>query len=178
MKKNKASNSAEKTLKGIGVSPGIVTGKAATLERHRATFIPRKVAAEQVTSEVKRFEAAIAESKRQLEEVKQRILEKGLEQHSYILDVHLKLMEDRMLRDETIKMIKEQQVNTEWALKVTLDKLSDAFDAIEDEYFKERKEDIKHVVDRILRNLTGRELGQIEDLEEEVIVVAHDLSPA
>jgi len=178
VKKNKASNSAEKTLKGIGVSPGIVTGKAATLERHRATFIPRKVAAEQVTSEVKRFEAAIAESKRQLEEVKQRILEKGLEQHSYILDVHLKLMEDRMLRDETIKMIKEQQVNTEWALKVTLDKLSDAFDAIEDEYFKERKEDIKHVVDRILRNLTGRELGQIEDLEEEVIVVAHDLSPA
>ncbi len=178
MKKNKASNSAEKTLKGIGVSPGIVTGKVATLERQRATFIPRKVAAEQVTSEVKRFEAAIAESKRQLEEVKQRILEKGLEQHSYILDVHLKLMEDRMLRDETIKMIKEQQVNTEWALKVTLDKLSDAFDAIEDEYFKERKEDIKHVVDRILRNLTGRELRQIEDLEEEVIVVAHDLSPA
>jgi phosphotransferase system enzyme I (PtsI) len=178
VKKNKASNSAEKTLKGIGVSPGIVTGKVATLERQRATFIPRKVSAEQVISEVKRFEAAIAESKRQLEEVKQRILEKGLGQHSYILDVHLRLMEDRMLRDETIKMIKEQQVNTEWALKVTLDKLSDAFDAIEDEYFKERKEDIKHVVDRILRNLTGREFRQIEDLEEEVIVVAHDLSPA
>jgi len=178
VKKNKASNGAEKTLKGIGVSPGIVTGKAATLERQRATFIPRKVAAAHVTSEVKRFEAAIEESKRQLEEVKQRILEKGLGQHAYILDVHLKLMEDRMLRDETITMIKEQQVNTEWALKVTLDKLSDAFDAIEDEYLKERKEDIKHVVDRILRNLTGRELRQIEDLEGEVIVVAHDLSPA
>jgi phosphotransferase system enzyme I (PtsI) len=178
VKTNKASNSEEKTFKGIGVSPGIVIGKAATLERQRATFIPRKVAAEQVISEVKRFEAAIEESKRQLEEVKQRILEKGLGQHAYILDVHLKLMEDRMLRDETIKMIKEQQVNTEWALKVTLDKLSDAFDAIEDEYLKERKEDIKHVVDRILRNLTGRELRQIEDLEGEVIVVAHDLSPA
>jgi phosphoenolpyruvate-protein phosphotransferase (PTS system enzyme I) len=178
VKKNKPSNSAEKTLKGIGVSPGIVVGKAATLQRQRATFIPRKVAAEQVPSEVKRFEAAIAESKRQLEEVKQRILEKGLGQHSYILDVHLKLMEDRMVRDETIRLIKEQQVNTEWALKVTLDKLSDAFDAIEDEYLKERKEDIKHVVDRILRNLSGRELRQIEDLEGEVIVVAHDLSPA
>jgi phosphotransferase system enzyme I (PtsI) len=178
VKKNKASNSAEKILKGIGVSPGIVTGKAATLERHRATFIPRKVAADQVTAEVKRFEAAIAESKRQLEEVKQQILEKGLGQHAYILDVHLKLMEDRMLRDDTITMIKEQQVNTEWALKVTLDKLSDAFDAIEDEYLKERKEDIRHVVDRILRNLTGRELIDIEELEGEVIVVAHDLSPA
>jgi phosphotransferase system enzyme I (PtsI) len=178
VKKNKPSNSEEKIFKGIGVSPGIVIGKAAPLERQRATFIPRKVAAEQVAFEVKRFEAAIAESKRQLEEVKQRILEKGFGQHSYILDVHLKLTEDRMVRDETIKMIKEQQVNTEWALKVTLDKLSDAFDAIEDEYLKERKEDIKYVVDRILRNLTGRELRQIEDLEGDVIVVAHDLSPA
>ena len=178
MKKNTPSNSAEKIFKGIGVSPGIVTGKAATLERHRATFIPRKVAAGQVISEVKRFEAAIEESKKQLEEVKQRILEKGFGQHSYILDVHLKLMEDRMLRDETIRMIQEQLVNTEWALKVTLDKISDAFDAIEDEYLKERKEDIRHVVERVLRNLIGRDLRKIEDLEGEVIVVAHDLSPA
>jgi len=178
VKKNTPSNSAEKIFKGIGVSPGIVTGKAATLERHRATFIPRKVAAGQVISEVKRFEAAIEESKKQLEEVKQRILEKGFGQHSYILDVHLKLMEDRMLRDETIRMIQEQLVNTEWALKVTLDKISDAFDAIEDEYLKERKEDIRHVVERVLRNLIGRDLRKIEDLEGEVIVVAHDLSPA
>ncbi|OGP84661.1 MAG: phosphoenolpyruvate--protein phosphotransferase [Deltaproteobacteria bacterium RBG_16_54_11] len=178
MKKNTPSNSEEKTLKGIGVSPGIVIGKAAPLERSRATFVPRKVTAGQVISEVKRFEAAIEESKKQLEEVKQRILEKGFGQHSYILDVHLKLMEDRMLRDETIRMIQEQLVNTEWALKVTLDKISDAFDAIEDEYLKERKEDIRHVVERVLRNLIGRELRQIEDLEGEVIVVAHDLSPA
>jgi phosphotransferase system enzyme I (PtsI) len=178
VKKNTPSNSEEKTLKGIGVSPGIVIGKAAPLERSRATFVPRKVTAGQVISEVKRFEAAIEESKKQLEEVKQRILEKGFGQHSYILDVHLKLMEDRMLRDETIRMIQEQLVNTEWALKVTLDKISDAFDAIEDEYLKERKEDIRHVVERVLRNLIGRELRQIEDLEGEVIVVAHDLSPA
>jgi len=69
-------------------------------------------------------------------------------------------------------------VNTEWALQITLDKISEAFDAIEDEYLKERKEDIKHVVERIIRNLVGRELRKIADLEEEVIVVAHDLSPA
>jgi len=178
VKKNTPSNSEEKTLQGIGVSPGIVIGKAAPLERQRATFIPRKVTAGQAISEVERFEAAIEESKRQLEEVKQRILEKGFGQHSYILDVHLKLMEDRMLRDETIRMIKEQLVNTEWALKVTLDNISDAFDAIEDEYLKERKEDIKHVVERILRNLIGRDLKKIEDIEGGVIVVAHDLSPA
>jgi phosphotransferase system enzyme I (PtsI) len=178
VKKKTPSTSEEKVLKGIGVSPGIVIGKAALLERQRSTFIPRRITAEQVTFEIKRFEKAIAKSKHQLEEVKQRILEKGFRQHSYILDVHLKVMEDRMLRDETIKMIQEQLVNTEWALKATLDKISEAFDAIEDEYLKERKEDIKHVVERILQNLIGRDLRKVEDLEKDVIVVAHDLSPA
>jgi phosphotransferase system enzyme I (PtsI) len=178
VKKKTPSTSEEKIFKGIGVSPGIVIGKAALLERQRSTFIPRRVSARQVASEVKRFEDAIEKSKEQLEEVKQRILEKGFRQHSYILDVHLKVMEDRMLRDETIKMIQEQLVNTEWALKVTLDKISEAFDAIEDEYLKERKEDIKHVVERILQNLIGSDPRKVEDLEKDVIVVAHDLSPA
>jgi len=165
VKKKTLSNNAEKVLKGIGVSPGIVIGKAALLERRHPTFVPRRITVSQVADEVKRFEEAIKKSKEQLEEVKQRILEKGFSQHSYILDVHLKVMEDRMLRDETITMIQEQLVNTEWALKVTLDKISEAFDAIEDEYLKERKEDINHVVERILRNLTGRELRKVEDLK-------------
>jgi phosphotransferase system enzyme I (PtsI) len=178
VKKDTPPPGEEKILKGIGVSPGIVIGKAAPLERQRATFVPRRVTAGQVDSEVMRFEAAIEKSKGQLEEVKQRIAEKGFRQHTYILDVHLKLMGDRMLRDETIRMIKEQLVNTEWALKDALDKISEAFDAIEDEYLKERKEDIKHVVERILRNLVGGEPLPIDDLKEDMIVVAHDLSPA
>ena len=178
MKKNKPSNREEKVLKGIGVSPGIVIGKAAILERQRTTFIPRRIPAGQIADEIKRFEEAIEKSKEQLEEVKQRILAKGFSQHSYILDVHLKVMDDRMLRDETITIIQEQHVNTEWALKITLDKISEAFDSIEDEYLKERKEDVKHVVERIHRNLIGRDLRKVEDLEEDVIVVAHDLSPA
>lgn len=165
-------------LQGIGVSPGIVIGKAVLLDRQRTRFVPHKIAARQVNSEITRFSESIKKSKKELQEIKDRILEKGFTQHSYILDVHLRLMEDRMLRDETIRMIEEDLVNTEWALDVTLDKISAAFDSIEDDYLRERKEDIKYVVERILRNLTGRELRRIEDLEDDIIVVAHDLSPA
>lgn len=178
VKKRTQSASEEKILKGIGVSPGIVIGKVALLERERTTFIPRKIIAGQVSSEIRRFEEAIETSKKQLEEIKQRVFAKGFRQYSYILDVHLRVMEDRMLHGETITMIREKLVNTEWALKATLDKISEAFDAIEDEYLKERKEDIRHVVERIQNNLMGEGLGTIEDLEEETIVVAHDLSPA
>jgi phosphotransferase system enzyme I (PtsI) len=178
VKKKTQSASEEKILKGIGVSPGIVIGKIALLERERTTFIPRKISAGQVSSEIRRFEEAIETSKKQLEEIKERIFAKGFKQYSYILDVHLKVMEDRMLHGETITMIREKLVNTEWALKATLDKVSEAFDAIEDEYLKQRKEDIWHVVERIQSNLVGEGLGTIEDLEEEMVVVAHDLSPA
>jgi phosphotransferase system enzyme I (PtsI) len=178
VKKNTPPTNGEKTFTGIGVAPGIVIGKAALLERQRTTLSPRRITAGQVSAERKRFEEAIEKSKGQLEEVKQRIVEKGFAQHSYILDVHLQVMEDRMLRDETIKTITEQLVNTEWALKATLEKISEAFDAIEDEYLKERKEDVKHVVERILRNLMEQELQTIDDLAEDMIVVAHDLSPA
>lgn len=170
--------SADKVLKGIGVSPGIVVGKAVLLERQRTKFVRRRITSRQANFEIKRFKEAVEKSKRELEEIKERILEKGFTQHSYILDVHVKLMDDSMLRDETIRTIKEELVNTEWALEGTLDKISAAFNSIEDEYLRERKEDIKHVVARILRNLTGKELRKIEDLEEDMIVVAHDLSPA
>jgi len=167
-----------KVLKGIGVSPGIVIGKAAILDRQRTRFVARRITAKQVPSEIYRFKKAAEKAKRELQEIRDQIVGKGFKQHSYILDVHIKMIGDRMLRDEAIRMIKEQAVNTEWALEVALDKISAAFDSMEDEYLRERKEDIKHVVERILRNLTGREPRKIEDLEEDMIIVAHDLSPA
>jgi phosphotransferase system enzyme I (PtsI) len=178
VKKSTPHANGERVFKGIGVTRGIVIGKVALLERHRMALSQRRITAGQVLAELQRFEEAIEKSKAQLEEVKQRIVEKGLAQHSYILDVHLKLMEDRMLRDETLKTITVELVNTEWALKKTLEKIAEAFDAIEDEYFKGRKEDVKHVVDRILHNLVEGEARAIEEIEENMIVVAHDLSPA
>ena len=165
-------------VRGLGVSPGIVVGKAMLLERGHSRFIPRRIAESQVPSEIERFKKAVEKSKKELQELKQRIVEKGLRQLSYILDVHVKIMGDRMLRGETITMIREALVNTEWALEATLNKISMAFDSVDDGYLRERKEDIKHVVQRILRNLAGVELQDIETLEEDTIVVAHDLSPA
>lgn len=176
---NRASTVNEhKVFKGIGVSPGIIIGKATLLERQRIRFTPRRITARQVNAEVKRFQEAIEKSKRDLQEVKERIVEKGFTQHSYILDAHIKLTEDHMVHDETIRMIKEDLVNTEWALETTLDKISEAFDAIEDEYFRERKEDFRHVVEKVMDNLSGRESRGVDDLEDDTIVVAHDLSPA
>jgi phosphotransferase system enzyme I (PtsI) len=167
-----------KVLKGIGVSPGIVIGKAAILDRRGTRFIAHRITDKQIPSEIYRFKKAAEKARNELQEIRDQIVEKGFKQHAYILDVHIKMIGDRMLRDEAIRMIKEQAVNTEWALEAALNKFSSAFDSMEDEYLRERKEDIKHVVERILRNLTGRELRKIEDLEEDMIIVAHDLSPA
>ena len=84
-------------------------------------------------------------SKTQLEDLKKRF-SKGLgKSHLYILDTHIMLLEDKLLVDGTIKRIKESRINAEGALKETIAAIGLKFDAIEDEYLRERKHDIEQV---------------------------------
>jgi len=178
--KNNGSMTANggRVIRGVGVSPGIAIGKVILLDRRRSRFIPRKISEHEVQAEIDRFRDAVEKSKQELLEVKDRIVERGMRQLTYILDVHVRIMDDRMVNDETVRLIEESLVNTEWALEVNLERIFEAFDSVDDGYLRERKEDIKHVTERILRNLSGVEMRDIEALPEDTVVVAHDLSPA
>jgi phosphotransferase system enzyme I (PtsI) len=94
------------------------------------------------------------------------------------LDTHLLLLEDKKLIENTVETIKQSWINSEWALKINLDRVRKVFDTIDDEYLKSRKTDVDYIGDRILRNLMGKETESISQIKEEVIIVAHDLSPA
>jgi phosphotransferase system enzyme I (PtsI) len=167
-----------KFIKGIGVTEGIVIGKAYLLDR-RKIEAPAKVLPEfQVPQEVSRFLDAVEESKKQLRMAKERLLHEDAAGPSYILDTHLLLLEDKKLIENTVQTIKQSWINSEWALKINLDRVRKVFDSIDDEYLKSRKTDVDYVGERILRNLMGKETESIAQIKEEVIVVAHDLSPA
>ncbi len=128
---------------------------------------------------MRRFEEAIRRSKEQLQRVKERIAErKEGKEHAYIIDAHIMILEDRMLIDDTIKTIKEEKVNAEWAFRTVLKRFVEIFNSIDDEYLRERVSDIEHVGERVLRNLTGTLHEGLHYLKENVVVVAHDLSPA
>jgi phosphotransferase system enzyme I (PtsI) len=167
-----------KLIQGIGASPGIVIGKAYLIERSKVRLPQKRIGAEQADEEVKRFLRAIQESKDQLTEIKEKILDPQVRKHSFILDVHLMILNDEMLLQDTVDTIRKKKVNAEWALDLTLEKLDAAFKAIEDEYLRERRNDLHYVTSRIFRNLLGKKHDDISRIKGKVIIVAHDLSPA
>ncbi len=167
-----------KIIQGIGASPGIVTGKAFMVERSKVRAPEKRIQSEQVDDEVERFLGAIQESRNQLMEIKEKILDPEVRRHSFILDVHLMILDDQMLIQDTIDTIRKKKVNPEWALDLTLEKLDTAFKAIEDEYLRERRSDLHYVSARIFRNLLGKKHDDIAKIKGKVVVVAHDLSPA
>ena len=166
-------------LKGIGVSPGISIGRAFLVEGGRLeTPAYCYLDLAYIPLEVKRFKKAVQESKDQLLKIRNKLLNdvKGKE-HIRIIDAHLLMLEDKMLIDDTIKTIKNEKVNVEWAIRMVMKEIRDFFESIDDEYIRERGSDIDHICDRVLKNLMGKKHETIAEIKEEVIVIAHDLAP-
>lgn len=165
-------------LVGIGVSPGIAIGEVHLVNRARMVAIERPIEADQVEEQIGLFRDAIQLSKHQLEAIKSRVTDQSLSEHLYIIDTHLMILEDQMLVDGTLELIRTRLINAEGALKQTLRKVREVFDQINDEYLRERSSDIETVGERVLRNLMGESLQPITDVQGKGIIVAHDLSPA
>jgi phosphoenolpyruvate-protein phosphotransferase (PTS system enzyme I) len=165
-------------LKGIAVSPGIAFGKVHVLDRSevQSPLFNLKQHSE-IVSEIKRFRYAIKKSREQLLEIKKSLSEHEIEPF-FILNVHILILRDKTLLKTTIDNIREKKVNAEWALKMTLDKYRSMFSRIEDSYLKERISDVEYVGQRILRNLIGNKITKISEIEDKVVIVSRDLSPA
>jgi phosphotransferase system enzyme I (PtsI) len=166
-------------LKGIGVSPGIVIGKAHLFDRLDSQVSFYKLRDKTLVSkEIKRFRSALKESEKQLLEIKNKLTEMAGREPLYIIDVHIMILKDGMFINRTIKNIREMGVNVEWALRMTIDRYRSIFEKVDDEYLKGRLSDIRYVGQMILRNLIGKGREPIADIGEKGVVIAVDLSPA
>ncbi len=165
-------------LQGIAVSPGIIIGKARLVDRSRAKILYQYIiSGEQIEREIQRFKEALDVTKEQIKTLKSRMPDQ-LKSHAFILDTQLLIMGDGMLSDKTMDTILNEKINAEWALKKTVQKIIQLFQQIDDEYIRERFNDVEYVAERILRNLAGKEQESLSEIDERVIIVAHDLSPA
>jgi len=164
-------------LAGIGASPGIAIARSYLLNRARVTGIERRILPAEVDAEIAAFMAAVERSQTQLQEVKEHAADQHAE-HLYIIDTHLMILDDQLLIDATVNLIRDELINAEGALGRTLRRFRQVFESIGDEYLRERRSDIDSVGDRLMRNLLGEVRDNIEDLSGQGIVVAHDLSPA
>jgi phosphotransferase system enzyme I (PtsI) len=171
-------HAGEKELRGVAVSSGIIIGKAHLVDRSRVKILYQYlIKDEQLNKEVERFKEAVLATEARLIRLKNGVREQ-VNEHAFILDSHLMILKDSMLYDATIERILKEKINAEWALKKSVGEIRKVFEQIDDEYIRNRINDVENVTERILRNLSGEEQHSLGEINERVIIVAHDLSPA
>ena len=165
-------------LHGVAAGKGIAIGQAHLITRGTAEVPQYDVSDDLIDAETARFDAAIKATRKELEQLRSAIPENAPTELGAFISLHLMLLTDVTLSREPVDILKEQKINAEWALKQQSDKLAAQFDNIEDDYLRERKQDMLQVVRRI--NLVGQsnDLNLNEGLFEDTILIAHDLSPA
>jgi phosphotransferase system enzyme I (PtsI) len=166
-------------LKGLGVSPGLGIGTAVILRRASGNFGFR-VPSRRVPREVERLQAAREAAREQITQIKERIASSAGAEHAYLFDAQLLMLDDRMLIDRAIEIIRSSRVNAESALQKTLDEISALFNSADDPYLRERRGDVSDVVGRLCGNLRAGEVQAdlFRELEGPLVLVADELTPS
>ena len=167
-------------LHGHAVSSGITVGYAHLVSTARLEVAHYEIAPDAVEAEVARLDRALATARDQLVALKSHIAADAPAELEAFLDLHRMILNDSAIAQAPRELIRERRANAEWALVQQMERLVERFEEIEDPYLRERKADVQHAVERVLKVLTGaKTLAEPAGSEEEekLIVVAHDLSP-
>ncbi|QJD91271.1 phosphoenolpyruvate--protein phosphotransferase [Duganella dendranthematis] len=173
------------TLHGIPVSRGIAIGRAHLMAPAALDVKHYLVAEEQVEAEVSRLQQALAAVHKELQTLWNELPKDAPTELGAFIDVHALILSDPMISEAPLDIIRARHYNAEWALLTQIDELSAQFDEIEDPYLRERKADIQQVAERVLKVLLGTERSLPEpaptgddEYQPQMIIVAHDISPA
>lgn len=167
----------KKMLKGIAASDGIAAAKAYMLVQPDLSFSETSI--DDSEAEIKRLDDAVEASKSELELIKQKATENLGEEEAQVFEAHLTILADPELLGQIKDKIKNDKVNAEAALKSVTDMFIEMFEAMTDNaYMQERAGDIRDVTKRIMSHLLGVTLPNPALIQEEVIIVAHDLTPS
>ena len=169
------------SLHGMGVSRGIAIGRVHIIERDRLDIPEYHVEKDQVKTETRRLLDAVSLAKQQLRAIRDHIPAATSPDIAPFIDTHLLMLDDAVLTQEPLRLIKSAGHNAEWALQLQRDALVHIFDEMEDPYLRTRKNDIDHVVNRIQRILLKQKPLRHEEPDSRLsgyVLIADDLSPA
>jgi phosphotransferase system enzyme I (PtsI) len=167
-------------LSGVGVSSGIAVGPAlVAIQRQQVVRFP--LSGDMVDREIKILERARTSAHEQLTQIRARILKLKGADLAAIFDAQLLLLDDPMLLGRARALVKDEQVNAEWALHLALQEAVAVFDVVDDPYLRERQGDLRDVVERLRRNLRDEKDGTrdlLKDLGDSCVLIADELSPS
>lgn len=165
-------------LTGIAASRGIAIGPAFILEETVPKVTRVALSPDEVGAEKERLERAVAETVKQIEKIKERTEKEMGAEKAEIFAAHLMMASDPEFVGAVNHCIEEKQINAEAALEEIVEMYVAMFNAMEDEYMRERAADVRDVSKRILRNLMGIQDVSLSELDQDVVLLAHDLTPS
>lgn len=164
-------------LKGIAASDGVAVAKAYLLVQPDLSFT--KTTVEDTSAETVRLDEALSKSSDELQQIRNKTAQSLGEEEAQVFDAHLMVLSDPEMVGQIKQTITDTKVNAESALKEVTDMYIGMFEAMEDNaYMQERAADIRDVAKRVLAHLLNVTLPNPSMINEEVIVVAHDLTPS
>jgi len=170
------------SLFGSGIGRGIAIGPAYVLKNSDIEIPHVELSSAQIGSEVKRFRAAISDTESTYKALLKGLAKDAPKESGAFINAHMLMLRDPMIMDESIKIIRKEQVNAEYALQTQADTLIKVFEQMEDAYLREKKADVQHVANRVLRRLLNIVSHSLDEFNDEDlggrIVVGKDLSPA
>ncbi|CAM3961072.1 phosphoenolpyruvate--protein phosphotransferase [Alicyclobacillus pomorum] len=173
-------NAAPETFQGIGVSPGIAAGVPKWLRKEAAAVIERReIDSSEVAAEVNRFQAAVAETKRQIEQVRASVERDIGEEEAKVFDAHLSFLADPAYVGEIERKIQSERLNAEAACQDVTDQTREMLASLPNEYLQARADDIRDVGQRLVQCLMGG-TGQtdVSGWDTHTILVADELMPS
>lgn len=169
-------------LHGKGVARGYAIGRAVVMGAASLEVEHYRIGPEDITSECDRLMQALTVARTELQQLADSLPEDAPRELGAMLNVHCLLLGDPLLAEQTQALIQERNYNAEWALAAQGQILGEQFEAMEDEYLRERGADVRQVIERVLRVLSGRPAALVDPANlngsDPLIVVAHDISPA
>ncbi len=166
------------SLTGLGVSPGIASGRAFVVRpgRRQVFYL---VPANRMESELDRLATAQARARAQIEEIGTRLARLAGTGPASLFEAQLLMLADPMLVDRAMQFVREHRYNAEWALERAAGEILALLDGVKDAYLRERHGDVRDVVGRVIQNLRGEAGGLVlPDSSEPWMLIADELPPS
>jgi len=173
-------------LAGVGIvsgtSPSIAIGRAHLLAPSELETRHYSIERKDVLHEVARLNNAFSLVRAEIDELGTHVAPDAPGEVRAFLDLHRIILDDPLLCDEPRDLVRNRLINAEWALTIQLEQVCKQFEAIEDEYFRSRTQDVRQVVERVMKALvSGRNstvaLPPKPADGERLILIARDLAP-
>ncbi|HEY7090509.1 MAG TPA: phosphoenolpyruvate--protein phosphotransferase [Tepidisphaeraceae bacterium] len=164
--------------KGIGVSPGVVISTAVVLDAEALVIPKRTVPPAEIPQEIERFGKAVAVTVVDRQKLRDEVTAKHGKQIGAIFDFHMGVLKDPNFSNQVAAEIKGQSSTAEYAVSTVMRRLANAFQQMPDRYMAERVKDVYDIEKSLLRALIGQRHADLAHLQQDVVVIAHDLLPS